>query len=43
MLIVPLIVDLSYQAWKWPLEVKKELKIEVNDIFLVLKNIRNSR
>jgi len=28
MLIIPLLVDVSYQAWKWPLEVVKELKIK---------------
>ena len=24
--VVPLIVNLSYQAWKWPLELRKDLK-----------------
>lgn len=32
MIIVPLIVDISYQTWKWPLEVKKELNIGLKDI-----------
>lgn len=38
MLLVPLIVDVSYQTWKWPIEVKKELTISIEDISLTLKN-----
>lgn len=30
MIVVPLIVDLSYQAWKWPLDVLKDLNIMEN-------------
>lgn len=40
MLLVPLIVDVSYQTWKWPLEVKKELNISFEDISLTLNNYR---
>jgi len=32
MVLVPLVVDFSYQAWKWPLEVAKDLKITVKDL-----------
>ncbi|TVZ16938.1 O-unit flippase-like protein [Maribacter sp. MAR_2009_72] len=33
MILVPLIVNLCYQGWKWPLEVKKDLKISFSDLF----------
>lgn len=29
MILIPLIVDISYQAWKWPLEVINDLKINI--------------
>jgi O-antigen/teichoic acid export membrane protein len=29
--MIPLIVDLSYQAWKWPYEVIKELKLNKDE------------
>jgi O-antigen/teichoic acid export membrane protein len=29
LLVVPLIVDVAYQAWKWPLEVIKDLNIAI--------------
>jgi len=38
MVLVPLIVDLLYSAWKWPLEVIKELEITADDYYLALKN-----
>ncbi|MBL0356228.1 MAG: hypothetical protein IPP72_04770 [Chitinophagaceae bacterium] len=31
MLLIPLLVDFAYQAWKWPLEVVKDLKIASKD------------
>jgi O-antigen/teichoic acid export membrane protein len=33
MIAVPLVVDVSYQAWKWPWQVKKELNITIRDVF----------
>ncbi|MEJ7587417.1 MAG: O-unit flippase-like protein [Ferruginibacter sp.] len=35
MLLIPLIVDFAYQAWKWPLEVVKDLKLRFFDFFNV--------
>ena len=29
LIVVPLIVDISYQSWKWPLEVVRDLKISL--------------
>jgi O-antigen/teichoic acid export membrane protein len=34
MLLAPLIVDIAYQAWKWPFEIKKDLKIKIKDLFV---------
>jgi len=31
LVLIPLIIDLLYQAWKWPLEVINELKITFKD------------
>ena len=31
MLIIPIIIDFTYQAWKWPLEIIKDLKLGVTD------------
>jgi len=42
MLFIPLVVDLSYQTWKWPLEVIRDLNIRMNDIVATLKNIRKA-
>jgi len=42
MLFIPLLVDFSYQTWKWPLEVKRDLNISMRDIVTTLKNIRNT-
>jgi len=39
MLLVPLIVDISYQTWKWPYEVHKELRITTKDILIGFRNI----
>ena len=39
MLLVPLIVDVSYQAWKWPLEVKRELNINLKDLLISINRI----
>lgn len=38
MAIIPGIVDLCYQGWKWPYEVFKELKIGQKDFHIVIKN-----
>jgi len=32
MLLAPLIVDVSYQAWKWPFEIKKDLNLKFKDL-----------
>jgi O-antigen/teichoic acid export membrane protein len=32
MILIPLIIDLAYQAWKWPLEVAKDLGLTFSDI-----------
>ena len=40
MILVPLIVDFSYQAWKWPWEVKKDLDIILNDVIITAYKIR---
>lgn len=29
LLVVPILIDLTYQAWKWPLEVARDLKIAI--------------
>jgi len=34
MLLAPLIVDFAYQAWKWPLEIIKDLNIKFKDLFV---------
>jgi O-antigen/teichoic acid export membrane protein len=41
LILVPLAVDLSYQAWKWPLEVVKEFRIKRKDVHHSLINILN--
>jgi len=33
LVLVPLIIDLFYQGWRWPLLVKNELRITMRDIF----------
>ena len=33
MVIVPLIVDVAYQSWKWPLEAHRDLGIKGSDYF----------
>jgi len=38
-LLISIIVDVSYQAWKWPWEVKKELNITIKDITNIITNI----
>jgi len=40
MILVPLFIDIIYQAWKWPLEVKKDLNINKNDFILILCNFK---
>jgi O-antigen/teichoic acid export membrane protein len=40
LLLVPLVVDIAYQAWKWPLEVKKELQIERKDFYSAINSFR---
>ncbi|QDW26947.1 hypothetical protein FFJ24_019845 [Pedobacter sp. KBS0701] len=39
MAIVPGLVDLCYQGWKWPYEVFKELQISLNDFRIVVKKL----
>jgi len=40
LLIVPLLVDVSSQAWKWPLAVKRELNVQLLDYSKVLNKLR---
>lgn len=40
MLLIPFLIDLSYQAWKWPLEVIRELNISFKDLRLVISNFK---
>lgn len=42
MILIPLIVDLLYQTWKWPLAVIKELKISLKDVLMTTKDIYES-
>jgi O-antigen/teichoic acid export membrane protein len=35
MVLVPFVVDISYQSWKWPWEVIKELKISIKEYFIL--------
>ncbi|HTF19612.1 MAG TPA: O-unit flippase-like protein [Chryseolinea sp.] len=37
MLLVPLAVDLSYQAWKWPWQVKEDLGMSFSDLYKVFR------
>jgi len=37
LVLVPLIVDLSFQAWKWPYEVIRELEINFQDYISICK------
>ena len=39
MAIVPGLVDLCYQGWKWPYEVFKELQISLKDFRIVIKKL----
>jgi O-antigen/teichoic acid export membrane protein len=44
MLLIPLVVDLSYQAWKWPLEVAKDLGLTFSDItYYLSKYLTNDK
>jgi O-antigen/teichoic acid export membrane protein len=43
LILVPLIIDLAYQAWKWPWEVIKELKITVKDYHEALYSLLTIR
>ena len=37
LLLIPFLVDLSYQAWKWPLDVARDLRLTYFDFFKVYK------
>jgi hypothetical protein len=37
MVIVPLVVDVAYQSWKWPLEVHRDLGIKIRDYLRYVK------
>jgi len=39
MIIIPILVDLSYQAWKWPMEVIKELNIILKDVPITINKL----
>jgi len=36
LVVVPLFIDLFYQAWKWPCEVVKELRITMKDYYYAI-------
>ncbi len=36
LVLVPLVVDVAYQSWKWPLEVHRDLHIKLNDYITTL-------
>lgn len=40
--LAPGIVDIAYQSWKWPLEVIKDLKISLRDVFQEIRNFIES-
>ena len=37
LIIAPGLIQASYQNWKWPYEVIKELKLSFNDLNLIFK------
>ncbi|MDO4725674.1 MAG: O-unit flippase-like protein [Porphyromonadaceae bacterium] len=39
LILAPGVAQLIYQNWKWPLEVKRDLKITIKDFTIELKNI----
>lgn len=44
MLLIPLVVDLAYQAWKWPLAVAKDLELTFSDItYYLSKYLTNDK
>ena len=40
LILVPLFVDISYSAWKWPLQVINELKITTSNYINTFKNLK---
>jgi hypothetical protein len=42
LILAPGLVDISYQSWKWPLEVFKDLKISFSDILKSIVNLAKS-
>jgi O-antigen/teichoic acid export membrane protein len=41
MLLIPFLIDISYQAWKWPIEVIKELNISFKDFLGAFSNFKD--
>ena len=39
LLLVPFMVDLSYQAWKWPLDIARDLKLKARDYLKFIEKI----
>lgn len=39
LILVPFVVDIAYQTWKWPFEVHKELRIAPKDILWGFMNL----
>lgn len=39
LVLVPLIIDILYQGWKWPMDVVRDLNITFKDYQIFLKNI----
>jgi O-antigen/teichoic acid export membrane protein len=42
LLFIPFMVDMAYQAWKWPCMVVKELGINLHDVVYSLRQIRTA-
>ncbi|MEJ7778267.1 MAG: O-unit flippase-like protein [Daejeonella sp.] len=43
MVIVPLIVDLAYQGWKWPLEMIREFNINASDFRDIIQSLLSGK
>ncbi len=39
LILIPFVIDIVYQAWKWPYEVIKELKISTRDVFVTMRSL----
>jgi O-antigen/teichoic acid export membrane protein len=41
MILIPFLIDIFYQAWKWPIEVIRELNINFKDFLVVIANFKS--